>query len=298
MKNILTETLDLIKKPLVYLLVLLIVYQLGRHSYSSTGTPDTFSTVTLDNNAKPSESTTKIRHKDLSPESGRILLLTGEVTNELSPLGASGPLVADKIRLLDDGHTPIYLLINSPGGSVTAGAEIISAMKASKSPVYTICTELCASMAFMIHQYGKERYMMEYSIIMSQQAAASIQGEVERMHSRLHALEVLTGLLTTPIAARAGITVERYRELVSNELWMSANDATSRGFNDAIVQLKINDALYQTQALSPGEKDPIVRLPQKTTPYKIGKEPVDPDTLDNPLSSFEFILTRRPKLKN
>lgn len=96
---------------------------------------------------------------------------TVEIYGEINE---SSEAIAQKITSLAAKGKPIYLLINSPGGSVMDGALIISAIEASKAPVYTICTQLCASMAALIHQYGHTRYMVDRSILMFHPAAGGL----------------------------------------------------------------------------------------------------------------------------
>ena len=77
----------------------------------------------------------------------RILFLGQEVND-----GIANSLVAQMLYLdSDDNSKPIYLYINSPGGSVTAGLAIYDTIKYVKSDLVTICVCLAASMgAFLL----------------------------------------------------------------------------------------------------------------------------------------------------
>jgi ATP-dependent Clp protease protease subunit len=176
--------------------------------------------------------TYKVKKIELSFDYSRVIAIGGPITTE------TGIVVPDLIRRLDDGQTPIYLFLNSPGGSVMAGAQVLTAMENSKSPVYTVCTQLCASMAFVIHQYGKQRYMVNRSVIMAHLASGGTGGEIEKMHSMIAMILKYLQKIDLPIAARAGISIEQFRVLQASELWLDSDEATGRKFNDAVVVLK------------------------------------------------------------
>lgn len=193
-----------------------------------------------------------LEKQELRIPPSRVITIFGEITGSVEDEnGAPGPLIAQKIREMDDGKTPIYLVINSPGGSVIGGAQIITAMQESKSKIYTVCIEMCASMAFMIHQYGEKRYMLDRSIIMSHQASTGVDGEMEKIYSILKLLSKYLVDLDAPIARRAGLTPEQYKSLVSNQLWLDAGEATARNFNDAIVILRAPTRLFKPKNASP-----------------------------------------------
>lgn len=200
--------------------------------------------------SKDSNPTTTVVKQDVEVPSDRIVALIGVVGDSLEQGQATLPTVS-QLHALDDGKTPIYLLINSPGGSVIGGAQIVTAVQESKSPVYTICLELCASMAFIVHQYGTERYMVNRSIIMSHQAAGGFDGSFGQIKSRFQMLTNYIDKLDAPIAARAGYSLPDYRALVSNELWMDAEEATKMKFNDKIVNLILDkNATAEVDAMS------------------------------------------------
>ena len=72
----------------------------------------------------------------------RIIFLTEEVSDSIANAIVAYMLYLDS----DDPTKPIYLYINSPGGSVTAGMAIYDTMRYIKSEVVTICVGLAASM--------------------------------------------------------------------------------------------------------------------------------------------------------
>lgn len=152
-------------------------------------------------------------------------------------------------QLLSLGKTeePIYVVLKSPGGSVLDGAMIISAMEAAKGPVYTICDTLCASMAAMIFEHGKSRYMVDRSFVMFHPASGGAQGEVDKMVSRMTSVQKFMNKMEAYVANRANITFEKYKQLASVELWIDGEDAVNTGFADGLVAYTLPTAFVPPQ---------------------------------------------------
>lgn len=142
-------------------------------------------------------------------------------------------------ELKEKEKTPgdIYLLINSPGGSVVAGALFISAMEASKVHVNTVCMELCASMAYMILEHGNKRYGVDRAILMGHPATAGAQGTLEQMAARTNFLIRYTDKLSLHISRKLGMSLEDYKSLVVSEHWIDSEDALEKRLLDGIVDI-------------------------------------------------------------
>jgi ATP-dependent Clp protease protease subunit len=193
---------------------------------------------------------------DLKIDSKQVILLTGPIGMPSLFSGASNLDIPSRILALSKNHKPIYLLIDSPGGSVMDGAMIISAMQGAGVPVYTVCTKLCASMAFIIHQYGTKRFMIDRAVLMAHPASAGVEGTIEQMHSRLAFLERFTGKLNAGISKRAGITSEQFKSQYLVEQWLDAEDSTASHFNDSIVTLKVDGGEFSLSEMLPPETTP------------------------------------------
>ena len=118
----------------------------------------------------------------------RILFLGQEVND-----GIANSLVAQMLYLdSEDSSKPIYLYINSPGGSVTAGLAIYDTMKYVKSDLVTICVGLAASMgAFLLSAGTKgKRLALPNSRIMIHQPLGGFQGQASDIE--IHAQEILS----------------------------------------------------------------------------------------------------------
>lgn len=149
----------------------------------------------------------------------------------------SGP-IAQQILALSKDDKPITLLINSPGGSVIDGAQIVSAMEAAKGPVNTVCVQICASMAAMIHQYGTNRLMLDRSLVMFHPATGGVQGEVDKIYSRLGAIKDYIGEMELNVAKRSGTSYDVYKNKSGIEWWLSARNALSSKVADDVVYVR------------------------------------------------------------
>lgn len=218
-------------------------------------------TSTTVTNKVPSK---ELKLRELNLSSGREVYVMGVIEENASE-------VAKRILTLGKSSEPITIIINSPGGSVIDGAEIISAMEAAKGPVNTVCVELCASMAAMIHQYGTNRLMVNRSIIMFHPASGGADGEIDKMYSRLSVLKRYVGKMELNVAKRAHISYDQYKFLSGVELWLDAEDAVSNGFADQIVFVRGSDSSKLYPTLVPED------LKTNTSVPKVS--PVNPITL-------------------
>ncbi len=185
---------------------------------------------TIDTSKSIDVSKKTIKQLDLTDK--KVLTLYGVVGDESYAL-------AKAITDLGRSGEPIYLLINSPGGSVLDGALIVSAIEGSRVPVYTICEQLCASMLFIIHQYGTKRLMVDRAILMAHPAAGGVEGTLQQMQSRLGTISRYVDKFDAQIAKRAGLTLDQFKPMTVSEMWIDAEDATARKFNDEIVNVRL-----------------------------------------------------------
>jgi ATP-dependent Clp protease protease subunit len=164
----------------------------------------------------------------------RILFLGGEVND-----GVANALVAQMLYLdSDDSSKPIYLYINSPGGSVTAGLAIYDTIQYIKSDVVTICVGLAASMgAFLLAAGTKgKRVALPHSRIMIHQP---LGGTSQRQASdiEIEAREILRmkDQLNNQLAEMSGQTIEKITKDTDRDYFLSAEDAKAYGLIDRVI---------------------------------------------------------------
>jgi len=164
----------------------------------------------------------------------RILFLGQEVSD-----GVANSLVAQMLYLdSEDSSKPIYLYINSPGGSVTAGLAIYDTMQYVKSDVVTICVGLAASMgAFLLAAGTKgKRLALPHSRIMihhpmggtSQRQASDIE---------IEAREILRikDMLNRSMADMTGQPLEKLAKDTDRDYFLSAAEAKEYGLIDRVI---------------------------------------------------------------
>lgn len=207
------------------------------HHVTKTSVEDTLvlkgsTSVPVTNNTVVLEATKSIKQLNLT--SSNTVVLIGEI-------GSDQALLGQEINEKAKSGRPVYLLINSPGGSVLDGNLIVSAIQSSKVPVYTICMQLCASMASIIFESGTKRYMVDRSILMFHEASGRFEGQFNQMKSRFGIFDKLVTKLDAEIAARVGIEASVFRSKLANELWLDGEDAVNQNFADALVNLNLTE---------------------------------------------------------
>jgi len=164
----------------------------------------------------------------------RILFLGQEVSD-----GVANSLVAQMLYLdSEDSTKPIYLYINSPGGSVTAGLAIYDTMQYVKSDVVTICVGLAASMgAFLLGAGSKgKRLALPHSRIMIHQP---LGGSNQRQASdiEIEAREILRikDMLNNSMSQMTGQSFEKIEKDTDRDYFLSAAEAKDYGLIDRVI---------------------------------------------------------------
>ncbi len=164
----------------------------------------------------------------------RILFLGSEVNDAVA-----NALVAQMLYLdSEDNSKPIYLYINSPGGSVTAGLAIYDTMQYVKSDVVTICVGLAASMgAFLLAAGTKgKRLALPHSRIMIHQP---LGGTSQRQASdiEIEAKEILRikDMLNRSMAEMSGQPFEKIEKDTDRDYFLSAAEARDYGLIDRVI---------------------------------------------------------------
>ena len=164
----------------------------------------------------------------------RILFLGSEVND-----GIANSLVAQMLYLdSEDSSKPIYLYINSPGGSVTAGLAIYDTIQYVKSEVVTICVGLAASMgAFLLAAGTKgKRVALPHSRIMIHQP---LGGTSRRQASdiEIEAREILRmkEMLNESLADMSGQSFEKIEKDTDRDYFLSAEEAKEYGLIDRVI---------------------------------------------------------------
>jgi len=162
----------------------------------------------------------------------RVIFLTGQVEDHMANL-----IVAQLLFLESENpEKDIYIYINSPGGSVTAGLAIYDTMRYIKCDIATVCVGQAASMgAFLLSGGTKgKRYCLPNARVMIHQPLGGFQGQATDFE--IHAREILTikEKLNRLMAEHTGKTYEEIVQATERDNFLSAQQALDYGLVDTI----------------------------------------------------------------
>ncbi|HIK17088.1 MAG TPA: ATP-dependent Clp protease proteolytic subunit [Leptolyngbyaceae cyanobacterium M33_DOE_097] len=164
----------------------------------------------------------------------RIIFLSEEVDDNIANAIVAYLLYLDS----DDQNKPIYLYINSPGGSVTAGMAIYDTMQHIKSEVVTICVGLAASMgAFLLASGSKgKRLALPHARIMIHQPLGGSRGQATDIEIEAREILRIRGLLNEILAERTGQPLAKIEKDTDRDYFMSAQEAKEYGLIDQVIE--------------------------------------------------------------
>lgn len=164
----------------------------------------------------------------------RIILLTGEINDDISSIIVSQLLYLDSVNTND-----ISLYINSPGGSITAGMAIYDTMHYINSKVNTICIGMAMSMgAFLLASATGVRYALPHSEIMIHQPYGGMQGVVSDIDIQAKRLIKTKKLMNELLAYHTKKDISIIECDTERDYYMSANDALEYNLIDKILEKK------------------------------------------------------------
>ena len=136
-----------------------------------------------------------------------------------------------------DAEKDIFLYINSPGGSVTAGMAIYDTMNFVAPDVSTICMGLAASMGQFLLCAGAQgkRFSLPHARIMMHQPSGGFQGQAADIAIQAEQLVYIKQLMAERIAEHTGQTVEQIREDSERDRWFTADQAVDYGMVDKVI---------------------------------------------------------------
>ena len=161
-----------------------------------------------------------------------VIFLVGQVEDHMANL-----IVAQMLFLeAENPEKDIFLYINSPGGSVTAGMAIYDTMKFIKPDVSTVCMGQAASMgAFLLSAGAKgKRYCLPNSRVMIHQPLGGFQGQASDFE--IHAKEILSikDKLNRLMAEHTGQPLDVISKDTDRDNFMSASEAVEYGLVDSV----------------------------------------------------------------
>ncbi|MCS6960226.1 MAG: ATP-dependent Clp protease proteolytic subunit [Pseudanabaenaceae cyanobacterium SKYGB_i_bin29] len=164
----------------------------------------------------------------------RIIFISGEVTDGLANSVIARLLYMDS----EDKDKDIYIYINSPGGSVSAGLAIFDTMQHIKADVCTICIGLAASMGSFLLMAGTKgkRFALPHSRIMIHQPSGGIRGQASDIAIEAKEILRLRRRLNEEYAKRTGQPLEKIERDMNRDYYMSAYEAKEYGLIDRVIE--------------------------------------------------------------
>ena len=167
----------------------------------------------------------------------RIIMLSGQVTDDLA-----NSIIAQLLFLdAQDSEKDIYIYINSPGGSVTAGMAIYDTMNFVKADVVTIVMGMAASMGSFLLTAGTKgkRFALPNAEIMIHQPLGGAQGQATEIEIAARHILKTRAHLNEILAERTGQPLEVIEKDTDRDNYMTAQEAKDYGLIDEIMVLSL-----------------------------------------------------------
>lgn len=163
----------------------------------------------------------------------RIVFLGSGVDDQIANL------ICGQILLLaaEDPSRDIYLYINSPGGSISAGMAIYDTMQYVQNDVATVAMGLAASMGQFLLTAGEpgKRYALPHARIMMHQPSGGIGGTASDIRIQAEQMLFVKNQMAELIAKHTGQSVDQIKEDSDRDKWYSSAEAKTYGFIDHVV---------------------------------------------------------------
>lgn len=164
----------------------------------------------------------------------RIILLTGEIEDKMASSVVGQLLYLDSV----DNSSDIFMYINSPGGSVSAGMAIYDTMNFVKSNVSTICTGMAASMASFLLSAGTKdkRFSLPNSEIMIHQPLGAFQGQVSDIEISAKRMIKQKEKLNKLLAEHTKQPLDKIINDTDRDYFLTPEEAVSYGLIDEVIK--------------------------------------------------------------
>ena len=166
----------------------------------------------------------------------RIIFLTGGIDDDTANL-----IIAQLLFLeSEDPKKDIFLYINSPGGSVTAGLAILDTMNHVKPNVATVCVGMAASAAAVILACGErgKRFALPNAEVMIHQPWGGAQGQASDIEITAKHILLTRDRLNKILAKATGQPLAKVEKDVDRDYFMMAEDAKKYGLVDTVYKSK------------------------------------------------------------
>ena len=164
----------------------------------------------------------------------RIIFLGTQVEDSVANILTAQMLVL----AAEDPEKDIYLYINSPGGSISAGMAIYDTMQYIPNDVATVAMGLAASMGQFLLSAGAKgkRYALPHARIMMHQPSGGIGGTASDIKIQAEQMLHIKKQMASLIAEHTGQTADQIEQDSDRDRWFTSDEAKEYGFVDKVVR--------------------------------------------------------------
>ncbi len=164
----------------------------------------------------------------------RIIFITGQIEDHMANLVVAQLLFLES----EDSKKDIFIYVNSPGGSVTAGLSIIDTMHHVKPDVATVCVGMAASMGSLILSQGQKgkRFMLPNAAVMIHQPSGGAYGQASDIDITAKHIIKTRDTLNRMLAKATGQKLQKIELDVDRDFFMDSDEALAYGIVDKILK--------------------------------------------------------------
>jgi ATP-dependent Clp protease protease subunit len=189
-------------------------------------------------------------------------------------IGAFGVTAKDFNDQLKTVKGDFTLGINSPGGEVFTALAIFNMLERHKGRITVRVDGLAASSASFIAMAGDEIVMPENAMMMIHNPSAGVSGTSIRMRQLAETLDKLAEGMVSAYATKSGLDRDEVVQLMTDETWMTADEAVEKGFADTVEEpvaiaayFDISKYVHPPEAYGDGDTDDTnLEVPVTTKP--------------------------------
>jgi ATP-dependent Clp protease protease subunit len=152
----------------------------------------------------------------------------------------SSDLTVSKIKAMNilDKKKPIFIEINSPGGSVADGMSIINAMEQSEAPIITVISGQACSMAALLSIVGDKRFIYANSYWMQHSTSDIVGDYIQYIKDRTKFLIEFEQRTEKILKEKTKLSKMDIHKIRSGELWLNAEQSLNKGVVDRVIMPK------------------------------------------------------------
>ncbi|MBK1614787.1 ATP-dependent Clp endopeptidase, proteolytic subunit ClpP [Rubrivivax gelatinosus] len=167
----------------------------------------------------------------------RIVFLVGPVNDQVANLVCAQLLFLES----ENPDKDIFLYINSPGGSVSAGLSVFDTMNFIKPEVSTLCMGMAASMGSFLLMAGAKgkRFALPNSRVMIHQPSGGAQGQASDIEIQAREIIKTREQLNRIYAERTGQSIDKIAADMERDMWLSPGEAKDYGLIDQVLEKRV-----------------------------------------------------------